>query len=84
MTIIQNSAKCTACGEEIVSTHRHDFNAHYCKVQPTPGTKWVEVGDKHVLVESGETTYRFAVDGGTAYIRRVGSGYEDTSYIIRT
>jgi hypothetical protein len=75
--IIRNSAKCTACGIEIESTHRHDFNVHYCKVEPTPGLKWV--GDE--LVPSGELTWRFAVDGGKWYLKRCGarSSYEDTS-----
>lgn len=54
---------------------------HYCKVEPTPGKKWEGEGRDMRLVPSGETTYRFAVDGGTAYLRRVGepSFYEDTS-----
>jgi len=77
MAIERNSAKCTACSEEIESTHRHDFRVHYCKVEPTPGLKWE--GDK--LIPSGETTFRFAVDGGCAYLRRVGTGYVDTSHV---
>jgi hypothetical protein len=64
MTILQNSAKCTACGAEIHSTHRHDFNPHYCPKDPNA---------------DGEATFRFAVDGGRAYIRRAGSGFVDTS-----
>ena len=75
MKIIRNSAKCTACGIEIESTHRHDFDAHFCKVEPTPGKKW----EDGKLVPSGETTWRFAVDGGTSYLKRCGEGYEDTS-----
>lgn len=73
--ITRNSAKCTACGEEIESTHGHDFVVHYCKVEPTPGKMWR--GDK--LVPSGIETWRFAVDGGKGYLRRLGKGYEDTS-----
>ena len=80
MRIIRNSAKCTACGEEIESVHRHDFNAHWCKVEPTPGTKWE--GDK--IVPSGEMTWRFAVDGGKEYLRRVGKGWVDTSQTEET
>ena len=77
MTIIKNSAKCTACDVEIVSTHRHDFNVHYCKVEPTPGQKW----EDGKLVPSGEATYRFGVDGGRAYIRRIGRGFIETSEV---
>ncbi len=66
MTILQNSAKCTACGAEIHSTHRHDFHPHYCPKEPS-------------IAHDGEETFRFAVDGGRAYIRRVGYGYVDTS-----
>lgn len=77
MIIIRNSAKCTACGVEIVSTHRHDFVVHYCTVEPTPGKKWVN----DELVDSGETTWRFAVDGGYAYTKRCGDGFTDTSVI---
>jgi hypothetical protein len=81
MKIIRNSAKCTACGAEIESTHRHDFNVHYCKVEPTPEKKWVMVDGKHdhIAEVPGETTWRFAVDGGTSYLKRCGGGYEDTS-----
>lgn len=81
MTIIRNSAKCTACDVEIVSTHQHDFRVHYCKVEPTPGLKWVGEGAAAQLVPSGEFTWRFAVDGGRAYLRRLGdpAHYTDTS-----
>jgi hypothetical protein len=75
--IIKNSAKCTACGEEIESKFGHDFAVHYCKVEPTPGMKW----EDNKCVPSGKTTWRFAVDGGKNYLRRCGdrSFYEDTS-----
>jgi hypothetical protein len=76
MTILKNSAKCTACGEEISSIHRHDFKVHFCLVEPTPDTRWE--GDKLVL-NPDEITWRFGVDGGRTYIRRIGFGYEDTS-----
>jgi hypothetical protein len=76
MTIIRNSAKCTACGAEIESTHRHDFVVHYCEVEPAQRRKW----DGNELVHvPGEITWRFAVDGGKDYIRRCGSGYQETS-----
>lgn len=75
MTIIKNSAKCTACGVEIESKFGHDFNVHYCKVAPEPGKKW----ENGKLVPSGEETYRFGVDGGKWYIRRIGEGFTDTS-----
>jgi len=77
--IIKNSAKCTACGVVVSSVHRHDFNPHYCDVASTPGMKWIGEGVDMELVPSGKTTYRFAVDGGTDYLRRVGTGYEDVS-----
>lgn len=78
--ITKNSAKCTACGVEIESTHRHDFRGHYCEVEPQQAMTWdgEGIGAKLVPVP-GQTTFRFAVDGGTAYCRRVGSGYKDTS-----
>lgn len=74
--IIRNSAKCTACGVEIESTNGHDFRVHYCTVEPTPGKMWT---DDNRLVDSGEMTWRFAVDGGKNYIRRCGGGFTDTS-----
>lgn len=53
--IIRNSAKCLACGDEIVSVDRHDFVRCRCG--------------------------NLAVDGGTAYLRRVfgKGGWEETS-----
>jgi hypothetical protein len=75
--LIRNAAKCTACGVVIESNHRHDFRVHYCLVEPTPGKKWDGDGVDAKLVPSGEETFRFAVDGGMAYVRRVGFGYED-------
>jgi hypothetical protein len=79
--IIRNSAKCTACGEEIESTYRHDFKVHWCKVEPQPGLEWKvdENTGEDILVPSGLETFRFGVDGGKAYIRRLGSGFKDTS-----
>jgi hypothetical protein len=82
MKIIRNSAKCTACGEEIESKTRHHFNGHYCKVQPEVGKGWKKdpLTKLDVIVEiPGTVTCRFWVDGGKDYIRRVGSGFIDTS-----
>lgn len=73
--IIKNSAKCTACEEEIESTHRHDFKVHYCRTEPG-ALVWDEDSEGYKL---DLETFRFAVDGGTAYIRRVGTGFMDTS-----
>ncbi len=75
MSIIKNSAKCTACGVEIESKHQHDFNVHYCEVEPAIDMKW----ERGKLVSSSVPGYRFGVDGGRAYIRRIGTGYVDTS-----
>ena len=77
MSIIRNSAKCTACGVEIESKHGHDFNVHYCKVEPTPLLEWTANDTLEPVPD--ETTWRFAVDGGRNYLRRVGTGFEDTS-----
>lgn len=76
--IIRNSAKCNHCGTEIESQHRHHFNVHYCTVKPAQRRQWV--GDQLVDVP-GETTWRFAVDGGKAYLKRCGEreDYTDTS-----
>ena len=79
MSILRNSAKCTACGEEIESGHRHAFVVHYCKVEPTPEKVWQGEGKDMKLVLSGKMTWRFAVDGGHAYLRRAGGGFIDTS-----
>ena len=81
MKCLRNSARCTACGVEIESVHQHDFVVHYCDVEPTPGKKWE--GDN--LVPSGETTWRFAIDGGRGYyVRRCGEGFKDTSIYDET
>ncbi len=74
--ITKNSAKCTACGVEIVSMHRHDFVVHYCEKEPTQKREWV---DGELLEVEDQTTWRFAVDGGKAYIKRCGTGYIETS-----
>ena len=78
MKILRNSARCTACGVEIDSKTVHDFNVHYCKVEPTPEKEWK---DGKIVLVPGETTWRFAVDGGKFYLKRCGDPtfYEDTS-----
>jgi hypothetical protein len=53
--ILRNSIRCNWCGQEIVSSHRHDFR--YC------------------------TCGRSAVDGGDAYLRRLGDAWTETSVI---
>ena len=55
MVCERNSAKCAKCGDEIESTHRHDFVWCSCK--------------------------SIAVDGGTSYLKRIGSlqNFIDTS-----
>lgn len=82
MTIIRNSAKCTACGTEIESTHRHDFKVHYCAVEPAPKYVWSDAECTH-LVPSGGYTWRFAVDGGKDYLKRCGQRghFTDTSEV---
>lgn len=77
MTIIRNSAKCVDCGEEIESTSRHDFVAHFCKVAPAAELDWKDGR----LAPTGKSTWSFAVDGGRNYIRRAGSGFVDTSEV---
>lgn len=75
--ILRNSAKCNTCDVELVSEHRHDFKTHTCPNNPRPGLQWQ--GDK--LVPSGKITFNFGVDGGKAYIRRIGDpgDFTDTS-----
>lgn len=75
--IIRNSAKCVTCGAEIVSAYQHDFNVHYCARNPRRAREWQ--GDVIVVKEPAEITWNFAVDGGTAYLKRLGDGWIDTS-----
>ena len=72
MAIKRNSAKCVHCGTQIVSSSVHDFNVHYCKVMPRNGVKWVN----DELIDIGDQTYNFFVDGGNEYLRR-GGHFED-------
>lgn len=75
--IIRNSAKCATCGVEIESTHRHDFNVHYCPRDTKPALEWK--GNKIFVKEPREITWNFAVDGGKDYLKRCGSGWIETS-----
>jgi hypothetical protein len=77
MAIIRNSAKCATCGVEIVSTHRHDFDVHYCPQDPKARLEWKD--DVLVVKEPAEITWNFGVDGGNAYLRRCGTGWVETS-----
>lgn len=79
LMIIKNSAECLYCGEEIESTHRHDFRVHTCAARPMPERAWVN----NILVEvPDKTTWSFAVDGGKEYLRRCGEGFRDTSITV--
>lgn len=77
--IIKNSARCEYCGVEIESKHRHDFKVHYCPVNRQQKMRWK--GDE-LVPDGDEITWNFAVDGGTDYIKRSGSGFIDTSEIL--
>lgn len=76
MTIIRNSAKCNTCDVELESRHVHDFQVHTCPNKQITARDWV--GDKIVEIP-GEITFNWGVDGGRAYIRRIGEGYTDTN-----
>lgn len=72
MSIKTNAAQCAHCKEIIVSTHRHDFVAHICEKGPLrPRMVWNK--DQTQLVQDGMERPSFAVDGGLAYLRRVGN-----------
>lgn len=73
--ITRNSVKCVHCGVEVVSTHRHDFNPHYCTVKKRAALEWYtdEAGKERLREKVPfEQTYNFAVDGGNEYLRRIG------------
>ncbi len=74
--IIRNSAKCNTCDAELVSEHRHDFKVHTCANKPITARHWV---DEKLVEFPGEITFNWGVDGGRAYIRRIGEGFTDTS-----
>lgn len=76
MTIIRNSAKCNTCDVELESGNRHDFRVHTCPNNPRTRHTWI---DGKIVEVPGELTWNWAVDGGKAYIRRVGEGFTDTS-----
>jgi hypothetical protein len=70
MSIIRNSAKCNTCDVELESKHRHDFQVHTCPNKPHSSS-------------SGTEDFDWGVDGGKAYIRRLGEGFTDTSIYER-
>lgn len=77
--ITRNSAKCVHCGTEVVSTHRHHFSTHTCKIKVRPALEWYKNSDGEDKLREKvpfEQTYNFAVDGGNAYLRRIGH-FED-------
>jgi hypothetical protein len=53
--IVQNAVTCLACGDHIISKHRHDFVTCTCGA--------------------------ISVDGGQAYLRRVGTSLEGGTYV---
>lgn len=75
MTILRNSAKCNTCDVELESRHRHDFRTHTCPNKPVPLTEWSD----NKLVQVPGVDFNWGVDGGKAYIRRIGEGFTDTS-----
>jgi hypothetical protein len=80
--IVRNSAKCSTCDVELVSEHRHDLKVHSCPNNFKPALEWVMVDGKHSHLQERvprEPTWNWAVDGGRAYVRRLGSGFTDTS-----
>jgi hypothetical protein len=77
MSIIRNSAKCDTCNVELVSEHRHDFKVHTCPNNFAPLQVWV--GDEVREKVPREQTFNWGVDGGREYVRRLGSGFTDTS-----
>lgn len=79
MTIIRNSAKCNTCDVELESTHRHDFKVHICPNSFVPLLRWE--GDNLVEAVPRQATFNWGVDGGKAYVRRLGSGFTDTSIL---
>ena len=80
MTILRNSAKCNTCDVELESRHRHDFRVHTCPNKPVTRRAWRLVDGVERLVDvPGEIDFNWGVDGGHAYIRRIGEGFTDTS-----
>jgi hypothetical protein len=83
MSIIRNSAKCNTCDAELVSTHRHDFKVHTCPNNFRAALEWYkDPAFEHEQLREKvprAQTYNWGVDGGRAYIRRIGEGFTDTS-----
>lgn len=77
MTIIRNSAKCKTCDVELVSEHRHDFKVHTCPNSFMPKLQWE--GDTLVEAVPRRATWNWGVDGGRAYLKRMGAGFTETS-----
>ena len=72
MTIKRNSAKCAHCGQELVSTHRHDFRTHVCEKAGKIAFEY-----NHDKKETVPAYPSFSVDGGNAYLRRLFTRKED-------
>lgn len=60
-TIIRNSARCLGCGDELESTHRHDFRTCSCGALSVDGGKayirrvyTAHVGYEDTSIEEGE------------------------------
>jgi hypothetical protein len=77
MTIIRNSAKCNTCDVELESRYTHDFRVHVCPNSFVAARQWV--GDQLVEKTPRQATFNWGVDGGKSYVRRLGSGFTDTS-----
>jgi hypothetical protein len=79
MKIIRNSARCDTCEAELESRHVHDFRVHVCPNKFVAAREWV--GDQLVEKRPQEPTFNWGVDGGKEYVRRLGSGFTDTSIL---
>ena len=79
--IIKNAVRCNYCGYELESTYRHDFRCHCCTTAPIDHwemeRKWVDdpsAPGGQRLIETGKLEPpTFWVDGGRAYLRRMGN-----------
>ncbi len=77
MKIYKNSAQCRNCGDEIESKHRHDFVVCSCwKDSIAKFNLWEEENPNATHEEKCNWQTRhgtgIAVDGGGAYLRRLG------------
>jgi hypothetical protein len=77
MSVIRNSAKCDTCDVELESSHVHDLRLHTCPNKFVAARQWV--GDQLVEKYPREAAFNWGVDGGHDYVRRLGSGFTDTS-----